>query len=89
MSQYSKQRELKLSSSSQDFIQSLHPPLKERVANALLGVAIDPRSGKALKGDLKGNYSYRVGDWRIIYSIEKTFVYVKDIRHRREAYRRR
>ncbi len=89
MSQYSKPRELKFSSSSQNFIQSLHPPLKERVANALLDIAIDPRSGKALKGDLKGNYSYRVGDWRVIYTIEKTFVYIKDIRHRREVYRRK
>jgi mRNA interferase RelE/StbE len=89
VSHYSKQRELKFSSSSQNFIQALHPPLKERVANALLDIAINPRSGKALKGDLKGNYSYRVGDWRVIYSVEKTFVYIKDIRHRREVYRRR
>jgi mRNA-degrading endonuclease RelE of RelBE toxin-antitoxin system len=42
-----------------------------------------------LKGDLKGNYSHRVGDWRIVYSLEKSSVYVKDIRHRREAYRRK
>lgn len=89
MSQYSKQRELKFSSSSQSFVQALHPPLKERIANALLDIATDPRSGKALKGDLKGNYSYRVGDWRIIYGIEKSFIYIKDIRHRREVYRRK
>lgn len=89
MSQHSRSCELKFSSSSQSFIQALHPPLKERIANALLDIASDPRSGKALKGDLKGNYSYRVGDWRIIYTIEKAFIYIKDIRHRREVYRRK
>lgn len=89
MQPHSKQRELKFSSSSQSFIHALHPPLKERIANALLDIAINPQSGKPLKGDLKGNYSHRVGDWRIIYSIEKSFVYIKDIRHRREVYRRK
>jgi mRNA interferase RelE/StbE len=82
-------RPLQFSSPAQKFIAELHPPLQARVENALLEIASEPRSGKALKGDLKGNFSYRVGDWRIIYSLEKTFVYVKDIRHRREVYRRK
>ena len=88
MPQSSTSHELKFSASALRFIQSLHPPLKERIANALLEIAREPQTGKPLKGDLKGNYSYRVGDWRVIYSIEKTFVYIKDIRHRREVYRR-
>jgi mRNA interferase RelE/StbE len=89
MPQLTRSRELKFSASALSFVQDLHPPLKERIANALLELARDPRAGKPLKGDLKGNYSYRVGDWRIIYSLEKTFVYIKDIRHRREVYRRK
>jgi mRNA interferase RelE/StbE len=82
-------RPLRFSSSAQKFIGDLHPPLQARIENALLEIANDPRIGKPLKGDLKGNYSQRVGDWRSVYSIEKSFVYVKDIRHRREVYRRR
>ena len=81
-------RPLQFSPSALKFIAKLHPPLQARIENALLEIANDPRAGKPLKGDLKGNYSYRVGDWRIVYSIEKSFVYVKDIRHRREVYRR-
>ncbi len=69
-------------------MEDFHPPFRTRIENALLEIAENPRSGKALKGELKGNYSYRVGDWRILYSIEKSFLYVKDIRHRREVYRR-
>ncbi len=82
-------RPLQFSSSAQKFIADLHPPLQLRIENALLEIANDPRIGKPLKGDLKGNFSHRVGDWRIVYSIEKSFVYVKDIRHRREVYRER
>jgi mRNA-degrading endonuclease RelE of RelBE toxin-antitoxin system len=81
--------ELRFSSSAQKFIVSLHPPLQKRIENALLEIARDSRIGKPLKGDLNGNYSHRVGDWRIIYSVEKTFIYIKDIAHRREVYRER
>jgi len=82
-------RPLRFSSSAQRFIPTLHAPLKERIENGLLEIAADPRVGKPLKGELKGNFSHRVGDWRIVYSIEKAFIFVKDIRHRREIYRRR
>jgi mRNA interferase RelE/StbE len=82
-------RPLQFSSAAQKFITDLHPPLQARIENALLEIAANPRMGKPLKGDLKSNYSHRVGDWRIIYSLEKSFVYVKDIRHRREVYRQK
>jgi mRNA interferase RelE/StbE len=82
-------RPLQFSSSAQKFIADLHLPLQVRIENALLEIAVNPRVGKPLKGDLKGNYSHRIGDWRVVYSIEKSFVYVKDIRHRREVYRRK
>jgi mRNA-degrading endonuclease RelE of RelBE toxin-antitoxin system len=81
-------RQLRFSSSARKFLSEIHEPLLVRIENALLAVADDPRSGKPLKGGLKGNHSYRVGDWRIVYSIEKNFIYIKDIRHRREAYRK-
>lgn len=82
-------RPLQFSSSAQKFIAGLHPPLQARIENALLEIAANPRVGKPLKGALKGNYSQRVGDWRVVYSIEKSFVYVKDTRHRREVYRQK
>jgi len=82
-------RPLQFSPSAQKFITDLHPPLQARIENALLEIAANPRAGKPLKGDLKGNYSHRVGDWRIVYSLEKSIVYVKDIRHRRAVYRQR
>ena len=50
----------------------------------------DPTSfGKALTGNLKGHWRYRVGDYRIIARIEKgrLLILVIDIDHRGKIYR--
>jgi mRNA interferase RelE/StbE len=46
------------------------------------------RFGKALTGDLKGYWRYRVGDYRILCQIqeERVVVLVIAIGHRREIY---
>jgi mRNA interferase RelE/StbE len=43
---------------------------------------------KALKGDFAGYYRYRIGDYRVIYSVEEELVQVLVITivHRSEAY---
>jgi len=59
--------------------------LRERIAGS-----DDPRrSGHALTGDRKGLWRYRVGDYRIVASIEddRFVVLVVTIGHRREVYR--
>lgn len=59
--------------------------LRERVAGS-----DDPRRiGHALTGDLKGLWRYRVGDYRIVASIEddRFVVLIVTIGHRREVYR--
>ena len=60
-----------------------------RIRKALSYIAEAPHQGKQLKLKLKGKWSYRVGVYRIIYSIDGTVltVYVLDIGHRREVYR--
>lgn len=50
----------------------------------------DPRiHGKALKGNLKNQWRYRVGDYRILCDIEddKLIILVINIGHRREIYK--
>jgi mRNA interferase RelE/StbE len=59
--------------------------LRERVAGDA-----DPRTvGKPLKGELREYWRYRVGDWRVICSIEdeRLVVLVLHLAHRREVYR--
>ena len=48
-------------------IGGLHPELKKKVRSALALILANPLSGKALKGELDGLRSFRVGRIRIIY----------------------
>ena len=70
-------------------IQQREPELYKRVAQVLDDLQRDPFQGKPLKGQLKGRYSYRVGTYRIIYTIfrNQLLVVVIDIGHRRDVYR--
>ena len=56
------------------------PKIYRRVSYALDELQTNPHLGKALKGLLKGRYSYRVGSYRILYSIEhhRLIIYVID-----------
>lgn len=52
-------------------------------------LAEDPFIGKPLTGKFKGFWKFRMGDYRIIYALEKAKVtiFVLRIRHRKEVYR--
>ena len=65
------------------------PEMYRRLAHALDGLTRDPDQGKALKGELKGRYSYRVGTYRILYLLHRhaLLILVIDIGHRRDIYR--
>jgi mRNA interferase RelE/StbE len=73
----------------------LHPQEKRRIVNFLqqrLALNDDPRSlGKPLSGSALGSlWSYRVGDYRILASIEdrEIKILVVKIGNRRDVYRR-
>lgn len=59
------------------------------LVKAIDSLSLDPYKGKALKGDKKGCYSYRSGEYRIIYEIYQLekIVYIIRIGNRREIYR--
>ncbi len=65
-----------------------HKLFKQFIA-ALDIIANDPQSGKILVGNLTGFWSYRVGDYRIIYEIKQKeiLIYIEKIAHRKESYR--
>lgn len=79
--------------STQKDIRKLDPAERRRIREFLEGrVAAldDPRSiGKALSGSLRGLWRYRVGDYRVIVSIEdkRLCVLVLKVGHRRSVYR--
>ena len=52
----------------------------------------NPRAyGKALTGNRRGYWSYRVNDYRLIADIqdEKILILITEVGHRREVYRKR
>jgi addiction module RelE/StbE family toxin len=63
--------------------------LKERIASALEFIAKEPLRGKPLQAEFKGCFSYRIGDYRVIYTFfkEKKYIDIIRIDHRREVYR--
>lgn len=71
------------------YLHKADPGIFLRIRSALISLAKDPHQGRPLKLSLKGKWSYRVGMYRIIYSIENSIlaVYILDIGHRREVYR--
>ena len=60
-----------------------------RLINVIEALSENPFVGKKLKGPLKGDYSLRVGSYRIIYCVsnKKLIVYIIDLGHRREIYK--
>ncbi len=45
-------------------------------------------TGKQLVGRMKGLWSARVGNYRVLYTIEASQIIIRAIRHRAIAYRR-
>lgn len=61
-----------------------------RIVRAIDGLATEPLSGSALKGELRGLRRIRVGPYRVVYEVldGALVVLVVRVAHRREAYRR-
>jgi mRNA interferase RelE/StbE len=74
-------------------LRKLDKTIARRIADYLdnrIAALENPRdAGKALTGKLQGCWRYRVGDYRIVCSIEdgRLVVLVLEIGHRREIYR--
>ena len=71
-------------------IRKLDQTLQKRVRAAIDSLREDPNRGKALHLTLKGLYSWRTGDWRIVYRIDRDCIEILVIAvgHRREVYDR-
>lgn len=71
-------------------LSKVHPDMQARIRGAVLKLAANPRppGARALK-DRHGYLRVRVGDYRIIYTIEDDVLRVIVVRvgHRRDVYR--
>ena len=71
-------------------IKKLDPTVRKRVRAAIEALREDPHRGKPLQLTLKGLYSWRTGDWRIVYRLDGRRIGVihATLGHRREVYDR-
>lgn len=61
--------------------------IQPQVKKSLGKLSKNPHSGKKLKGALEGEWSIRIGNYRIIYFIDdEENIWLETIRHRKDAY---
>lgn len=56
----------------------------EKIESQLLQ---DPYKGKPLKGEYKGFWGTRIGEYRVVYKIIQKDVVIVAVKHRKEAYK--
>ena len=72
-------------------IAKLPMDVRRRIANRLAALSNDPRPQGSIKLTGENAYRIRVGDYRIIYTIQddRLIVLIIDVGHRGDIYRRR
>jgi mRNA interferase RelE/StbE len=82
---------VELSREAERFLNRCEAAVAGKLARCFEALERNPRSGnniKPLKGELAGAYRYRVGDYRVVYTIddEVVRVFIITIAHRRDVY---
>jgi mRNA interferase RelE/StbE len=69
------------------FIRGCHPLLKRKIRAGLQHILTEPESGKSLKDELEGLWSYRISRFRINYRVSsKKIIDVVAIGPRKKIY---
>lgn len=71
-------------------IRRLPPQAQQAVIAGVTWLRSEPRSGKPLWGELRGLWSLRRGDYRVLYRVDHAALRVQVARvgHRRDSYRK-
>jgi len=68
--------------------EKLPKDIQQKIKEGLRKIYSNPQSGKKLLGDLAGEFSFRIGRYRIIYFIDKDGdIWVEAVRDRKDVYR--
>lgn len=62
---------LRVSAHVRELLRGVHPLIKRKLRAALEHIQSEPEAGKALRDELTGLRSLRIGRLRIIYRVEK------------------
>ena len=62
---------------------------RTQIKKSIKKLSRNPHCGKKLKGVLEGEWSFRIGDYRIIYFIDdQENIWMETIRHRKDFYKK-
>jgi mRNA interferase RelE/StbE len=79
--------EPRLTRRARDDLEAIPIAIREAVFETLIAIGLEPeKAGKPLVGRLRGLWSARIGNYRVLYTIEAGAVIVRAIRHRAVAY---
>ena len=70
-----------------DALERSRPTVAAKVIAKIQSLADDPSAGKPLVGPLKGIWSMRIGEYRVLYEMDSKTVTILTVNHRKEAYR--
>jgi mRNA interferase RelE/StbE len=79
--------ELRLTRRAKENLRDLPTTVQDAVMETLERIAVDPDAeGRELVGRLRGLWSARIGNYDVLYTIERSDAIVRAIRHRAVAY---
>ena len=78
----------KEAASDLEYLHKADRKLFERVLSKIESLSGNPTEGKPLVGNHKGEYSLRLGNYRIVYELDTAnhSVYVLTVKHRKHVY---
>ncbi len=70
-------------------LQKLDKPIAKRILNKISWFSqhFDNITLEPLSRELAGTFKLRIGDWRVIYTIEIDIIVIQAIGHRKEVYK--
>lgn len=72
-----------------DDLQKIDKPIVKRILNKIswLSQHFNNITPEPLSADLAGTFKLRIGDWRVIYTIEDTVIVIQAVGHRKDVYK--
>lgn len=78
---------------AQQDMADLDPPVATRIYKRVKWLAehFDSIAPEPLEGHWKGKYKFRIGDYRVVYTVNRgeRYLMIHLVRHRREVYEKR
>jgi len=70
-------------------LERLDKPVEQRVLRKIswLSNNFERITPEPLSGEFKGTFKLRIGDWRVVYTVEGQTLVIQFIAHRREIYK--